>query len=266
MMKPSPFKTILLEVDKQIAILKFNRPEAHNAYTEEMGLELLAALHDLAAPAVRSVVVTGEGKDFSIGFDPLTMREKFNEAPLLFRRATGYLHQVIAELRRLPKPVIAAVNGIAAGTGFSLTLACDFILAAETASFSSSYINMGLSPDGGLTYFLSRLVGPQKCAELVMTGKSISARKALEMGIISGVVTLDKLLDEAKNLAIYFANGPTLALGRAKRLIDTSQSHSLEEQLEEERQAIIEVSTSKDFKEGLDAFIDKKGKPNFEGR
>lgn len=265
-MKTSNFKTILLEIDKQVAVLKFNRPEARNAYTEEMGLELLAALHDLADPDVRSVVVTGEGKEFSIGFDPIIMRERLEEAPLLFRRATGYLHQVIAELRRLPKPVIAAVNGVAAGTGFSLTLACDFILAAEGATFSSSYVNIGLTPDGGLTYFLSRLVGPQKCAELVMTGKTIGAKKAMEMGIVSGVVPLEKLSEESKNLAIYFANGPTLALGRAKRLIDTSLSHSLEEQLEEERQAILGVSTSQDFREGLKAYTDKKGKPTFQGK
>ena len=264
-MKAKNFKTILLEFDKQFATLKFNRPESSNAYTEEMGLELLEALHDLAAPSVRSVVVTGEGADFSIGFDPQVIKENIAEAPLLFRRATGYLHQVIAELRRLPKPVIGAINGPAGGSGFSFALACDFILASEAATFSSSYINMGLSPDGGLTYFLTRLVGPQKCAELVMTGKVISARKALELGIISGVVAPDKLMEEAKSLALYFANGPTLALGRAKRLIDTSSSHSLEEQLEEERQAIIQVSGSKDFNEGLSAHLSKKSKPNFEG-
>ncbi len=265
-MKGKKFNTILLEMEKQVAILKFNRSQASNAYNEEMGLELLEAFHDLAAPQVRSVVVTGEGKEFSIGFDPEIMKENMETAPLLFRRATGYLHQVIAELRRLPKPVIAAVNGIAAGTGFSFALACDFILASETASFASSYINMGLTPDGGLTYFLTRLVGPQKCSELVMTGKSIPSRKALELGIISGVVPPDRLLEEAKNLAVYFANGPTMALGRAKRLIDTSLNHSLEEQLEEERQAIIEISASHDFKEGVNAVATKKGKPNFEGK
>ncbi|MFO1463568.1 MAG: enoyl-CoA hydratase-related protein [bacterium] len=264
-MKPRNFKTLSLEVDKQFAILKFNRPEYRNAYSDEMGLELLDALHELAAPAVRSVVLTGAGNDFSIGFDPIAMKEHIDEAPMVFRKATGYLHQIIAELRRLPKPVIGAVNGPAAGAGFSFALACDFILAAETASFSSSYINMGLSPDGGLSYFLTRLVGPQKCAELVMTGKTISARKALDLGVISGVVPPDKLVEEASSLAVYFANGPTLALGRAKRLIDTALSHSLEEQLEEERQSIIEVSTSNDFKEGLRAFVDKKAKPNFGG-
>ncbi len=265
-MKTLSFKTLTLEVDKQFAVLKFNRPDFRNAYTDEMGLELLDALHELASPAVRSVVLTGAGSDFSIGFDPLVMKEHLGEAPMLFRKATGYLHQIIAELRRLPKPVIGAINGPAAGTGFSFALACDFILASETASFSSSYINVGLSPDGGLSYFLTRLVGPQKCAELVMTGKTISARKALELGIISGVVPPDKLMEEAQSLAVYFANGPTLALGRAKRLIDTALSHSLEEQLEEERQSIIEISTSNDFKEGLNAYVNKKGKPNFGGR
>ncbi|HKY64690.1 MAG TPA: enoyl-CoA hydratase-related protein [bacterium] len=265
-MKTKTFKTLLLEVDRQFAVLKFNRPEFHNGFTEEMGLELLDALHELASPAVRSVVLSGAGNDFSIGFDPLLMREHAETAPLLFRKVTGYLHQIIAELRRLPKPVIAAVNGPAAGTGFSFALACDFILAAEGVVFSSSTINMGLTPDGGLTYFLTRLVGPQKCAELVMTGKSIGARKALELGVISGVVPADKLMEEAKSLALYFATGPTLALGRAKRLIDTALSHSLEEQLEEERQSIVETADSADFREGLSAFVGKKNKPNFTGR
>ncbi len=265
-MKEKAFKTIILEVDKQIAVLKFKRPEQSNGYTEEMGQELLEAIHEIAGPAIRSVVLTGEGTEFSIGFDPAVMKDHFSEAPRLFRRATGHLHQVIAELRRLPKPVIAAVNGAAAGTGFSFALACDFVLAAEGATFSSSYINIGLSPDGGLTYFLTNLVGPQKCSELVMTGKTISARKALEWGLISGVVPLDKLMTESKSLALYFANGPTVALGKAKLLIDTALVNSLEEQLEEERQALIEISQTHDFMEGLYAFIEKKGKPNFEGK
>ena len=265
-MKDKAFKTIALELDRQVAVLKFNRPEQSNAYNEEMGLELLEAINEIARPTVRSVLLTGEGKDFSIGFDPVVMKEHLDEAPQLFRRATGYLHQVIAELRRLPKPVVGAVNGTAAGTGFSFALVCDFILAAEGANFSSSYINYGISPDGGLTYFLTHLVGPQKCGELVMTGKSISARKALEWGIISGVVPLEKLMTESMSLAQYFANGPTIALARAKRLIDAALSHSLEEQLDEERQALIEISQTHDFREGLDSVVAKKGKPNFEGK
>ena len=260
------YKTISLEIDKQVAILKFNRPKAHNGYTEGMGLELLSALHQLASSEVRAVVITGEGPDFCIGMDPEFMNKGSGEAPQMFRRAVGFLNQVVSELRRLEKPVIVAVNGKCSGSGFSFALSGDFILAAQNAVFSCSYINMGLSPDGGLSFFLTRLVGPQKCSELVMTGKSISAKKALEMGIISGVVPEDRLLEEASSLAIYFASGPTLALGRAKRLIDTSLSHSLEEQLEEERQALIRMAGTHDFKEGLDAFIRGKKKPNFKGK
>ncbi len=265
-MRGKNFQTIHLSVEKQFAVLRFNRPDAQNAYNEQMGLEILEALQELADPEVRSVVITGEGNNFCVGLDPVAFKEKADQSPHLMRRSVGYLNQVVSELRRLPKPVIAAVNGKATGTGFSFCLACDFILAAEKASFSAAYINMGLTPDGGLTYFLSRLVGPQKCSELVMTGKSLSARKALEMGIISGVVPPSKLLEEAKNLALYFASGPTLALGRAKRLIDTSQSHSLEEQLEEERQCLIQVSTSGDFQEGLNAYLGGNKKPNFKGK
>lgn len=264
-MKEKIFNTILLDIEEQYAVLRLNRPEQGNGYTEEMGLDLLEAFHLLAAPSVRSVVITGEGPNFCIGLDPQAIREHIEDAPQMFRKSIGYLNQVVSELRRLPKPVIAAVKGKAAGTGFSFCLATDFILASQDVTFSSTYINLGLSPDGGLSYFLTRLVGPQKCSELVMTGKSISARKALDMGIVSGVVPNESLMEEAKNLAVYFANGPTMALGYAKRLIDTSLCHSLEEQLEEERQTLIGISSSNDFREGIQAFFEHKKKPNFRG-
>lgn len=260
------FKMLRVEHDKQTAVLKFNRPKAGNGFTEEMALELLEALNLLAAPDVRAVVVTGEGKDFCIGMDPEFMQQELDSAPQMFRRTVGYLNQVISELRRLAKPVIAAVNGKAGGTGFAFALASDFILAAQDATFSSSYINIGLSPDGGLTYFLNRLVGPQKTCELVMTGKAISAKKALEMGIISGVVPGQRLMEESINLAGYFANGPTLALGKAKWLIDTAAHHGLEEQLEEERQSIIQMAASADYREGLQSLLEGKKRPAFKGK
>ncbi len=265
-MERAPFKTIQLTIEKHFATLVFNRPKASNGYNEEMGLELLDALHQIASPDVRSVVITGAGDDFCIGMDPQNLEKEIEGAPQMIRRAVGYLNQVVSELRRLEKPVIAAVNGKCYGTGFSFALACDFILAAQGATLSSYHINMGLSPDGGLSYFLTRLVGPQKCSELVMTGKTISAKRALEMGIISGMVPAEKLMEEATSLASYFANGPTLALGRAKRLIDTSLCHSLEEQLEEERQALIAVSASHDYREGIEALGTGKKKPNFKGK
>ena len=264
-MKEKNFKTIRLEIEKQSATLTLHRPKAGNAYTAEMGLELIVALNELAAPEVRSVVITGSGEDFCVGLDAGEMADNIEEAPQMIRTSVGYLNQVVSELRRLNKPVIAAVQGMAHGTGFSFCLTCDFILASEGASFSCSYINMGLSPDGGLSFFLTRLVGPQKASELVMTGKVISAKRALDMGILSGVVPEDKLLEEAKNLAIYFASGPTMALGRAKRLIDTSLSHSLEEQLEEERQGLIQIAGSSDFKAGLKSFREGAQKPKFKG-
>lgn len=265
-MAKKDFKTIQLDLEKQYAILKFNRPEASNGYTDEMGLELIAALSQLALPEVRSVVLTGEGPDFCIGMDPEFMSKELDSASQMFRRSMGYLNQVVSELRRLAKPVVAAVNGKAAGTGFAFALACDFILAAQEATFSSSYINIGLSPDGGLSYFLSRLVGPQKAAELVMTGKAISAKKAMEMGILAGIVPSERLLEEATSLAVYFANGPTLALGSAKRLMDTAVHRSLEEQLEEERQALIQLGGSEDYKEGISSLLEGKKKPGFKGK
>jgi 2-(1,2-epoxy-1,2-dihydrophenyl)acetyl-CoA isomerase len=265
-MEQQVLKNIKLIIENQYAKLSFNRPKSGNGYTEEMGLELLDALHQIANPEVRSVVITGEGEDFCVGLDPEFLQKESEQSAQIFRRTVGYLNQVVSELRRLGKPVIAAVKGKCFGTGFSFALACDFILAAQGTTFSSSHINLGLSPDGGLSYFLTRLVGPQKCSELVMTGKTISAKRALEMGIISGVVPPDRLLEEASSLAVYFASGPTLALGRAKRLIDTSLCHSLEEQLEEERQSLIAMSATQDYHEGLGSVTQGKKKPNFKGQ
>jgi 2-(1,2-epoxy-1,2-dihydrophenyl)acetyl-CoA isomerase len=265
-MASKDFKTLHLDLQKQYAILKFNRPKASNGFNDEMGLELLEALNQLALPEIRSVVVTGEGPDFCIGMDPEFMKKELEGASQMFRRVEGGINQVISELRRLAKPVVAAVNGKAAGTGFSIALACDFILASQDATFSSTYINIGISPDGGLSYFLNRLVGPLKTAELVMTGKAISAKKALEMGLLSGVVPVDRLLEEATSLAAYFASGPTLALGKVKRLMDTAVYYSLEEQLEEERQALIQLGASEDYQEGIRSFLEGKKKPGFTGK
>src|SRR5262245_39449378 len=145
-MAKKDFKTLLLDLEKPYAILKFNRPKASNGFTDEMGLELIEALNQLALPEVRSVVITGEGEDFCIGMDPDFMKKELEGASQMFRRVEGGINQVVSELRRLAKPVVAAVNGKAAGTGFSIALACDFILAAQEATFSGSYINIGISP------------------------------------------------------------------------------------------------------------------------
>ncbi|MCB1215377.1 MAG: enoyl-CoA hydratase/isomerase family protein [Deltaproteobacteria bacterium] len=258
-------KTLSFEFEAPVAFIYLNRAAQGNAYNQLMGTELLEALKTAQDSRVRSVVLMSEGKDFCVGYDPQEVEGYLKEGHNSFLTAIEKLEQVLLTLKNLEKPLVAAVQGRAAGTGFGLALACDLILASPEASFSTAYINVGLSPDAGLSYTLTRLVGPKKAAELMMTGKSISAKKALEMGMISGVISLQQLRTEAKNLAFYFGNGPTLALSKTKTLIDRAGSTSLEKHLQAEREALLELSKTKDFKRGFEAFLGAKTRPKFMG-
>jgi len=259
------FSQIKLEVHEHTAVLTLNAPDNQNAYSQPMSEDLLDAWTECESPQVHSILLTGSGNAFCGGFDTKAFKDAGEEAVKRMSRITVYLHSVISTMRRIPKPIIAAVNGPAYGPGFSLALAADFILASEQASFAMSYIQLGITPNGGSTYFLTRLIGPARAAELIMTGKTISARKAFEWGIVSGVVAHDNLLPESKALAQYFVQGPGIALGRSKRLIEQAKTKSLEDQLEEERHSIMTTVKSEDFREGLQAFVDKR-KAKFKGK
>lgn len=264
-MSKSKYERIRLEVTDHVGWLTFNHAETSNAYTPKMGEELLDAWAELEDDQVRSIVITGEGKNFCTGLDPNDLKDHLEDCAKIFSKMSVYLHGVISTMRRLPKPIIAAVNGPAAGAGFSLALASDFILASDKASFAMSYVNYGCSPDGGATFFLTRLVGPARAAELIMTGKTIGPKKAFEWGLVSGLIAHENLITEAKAFAQYFAQGPILALGRSKRLIEQARAKSLEDQLEEERHSIIASVKTEDFKEGLKSIFEKR-KPKFEGK
>lgn len=259
------FKHIKLEVENHVALLTLQDPEHQNAFSPQMSEELLDAWNECEDPQIHSIILTGAESVFCGGFDPRELKGSQDEAIRKMSRMTVYLHSVISTMRRIPKPIIAAVNGPAHGAGFSLALAADFILASEMSNFAMSYIQMAVSPNGGASYFLTRLVGAARAAELIMTGKTISARKAFEWGIVSGVVAHDNLSVESRALAQYFAQGPGIALGRSKRLIEQAKTNSLEDQLEEERHSMMTTVKSEDFKEGLQAFLEKK-KPKFKGK
>jgi 2-(1,2-epoxy-1,2-dihydrophenyl)acetyl-CoA isomerase len=242
-----------------------NRPERMNAYDLEMGDRLLSAVAAVAHdPAVRCVVFTGSGSVFSAGGDVRLMGGMKEEAPRLFLDLTVRLHAFIASVRRCRKPVVSAVNGVAAGAGFSLALAGDIVVAAESARFALAYQNIGLSPDGGSTFFLARTVGTHRAMELTLTGRTLSAGEAASWGLVQRVFPDASFDSETAALAAGMAAGPTLAYSRAKELYNRALSQPLEAQLEEERQGIAESARTADFREGVRAFLGKD-KANFRG-
>jgi len=256
---------VIVERKGAVATLRMNRPERMNVYDFEMGEELLAALAELAAdPAVRCIVFTGAGKVFSAGGDVGMMGGMKEEAPRRFLDLTIRLHAFVASLRRCRKPVLSAVNGVAAGGGLSLALAGDIVVAAESARFALAYQNIGLSPDGGSTFFLARTVGTHRAMELTLTGRTLSAGEAVSWGLVQRVFPDASFPSDTAELAARIAAGPTLAYGKAKELYNRALLQPLETQMEEERQGIAESAGTGDFREGIRAFLVKE-KAGFRG-
>ena len=256
---------VVVERQGAVATLRMNRPERMNAYDFEMADGLLSALAGVAHdPAVRCVVFTGSGKAFSAGGDVGLMGGRMEDAPRLFLDLTVRLHAFIASLRRCRKPVVSAVNGVAAGAGFSMALAGDLVVAAESARFALAYQNVGLSPDGGATFFLARTVGTHRAMELTLTGRTLSAGEAASWGLVQRVFPDASFETDTAELAGRIAAGPTLAYGKAKELFNRALLQPLETQMEEERQGIAESARTGDFREGVRAFLAKE-KARFRG-
>ncbi|KAF0250142.1 MAG: enoyl-CoA hydratase/isomerase family [bacterium] len=261
------YKTLLFEVDENIAKIVLNRPEAMNALSTDLATELIEVFQDLATKDnIRAVILTATGRAFSAGGDVKQMSTVLGEdAPAKFRLALDIYHRLILLMRQLPKPIIAAVNGVAAGAGFNLALACDVRIAAEAAKFSQAFIRIGLIPDFGGTFFLPRIVGLAKAMELMMTGELIDAEKAQQLGIVNLVVKGDELNATAGFFAKQAAELPTVAIGRLKKLLDSSFTSSLSEQLELEAEMQMQSSCTADFAEGVRAFVEKR-QPKFLGK
>jgi 2-(1,2-epoxy-1,2-dihydrophenyl)acetyl-CoA isomerase len=261
------YKTLLFQVEENVAKIVLNRPEAMNALSTDLALELIEVFQDLSSKEdVRAVVITGSGKAFSAGGDVKQMSTVLgDDAPAKFRLALDVYHKLIILMRELPKPIIAAINGVAAGAGFNLALACDVRIASEKAKFSQAFIRIGLIPDFGGTFFLPRIVGTAKAMELMMTGELIDAEKAQQLGLVNLTVKLEELEQTAEFFAKQAADLPTSAIGRLKKLINSSLNSSLSEQLEAEAQMQMECSATEDFKEGVRSFVEKR-KPNFTGK
>jgi 2-(1,2-epoxy-1,2-dihydrophenyl)acetyl-CoA isomerase len=247
--------------DGAVLTITLNRPDVLNAFNADMHRALAAALKEARGSDVRAVVLTGAGRGFCVGQD-LT---EFREAPGdIGRRLRETYHPSVLAIRALEKPVIAAVNGAAAGAGLSFACACDLRIAADSAAFVPAFIGIGLVPDSGGTYFVSRLLGPARAFEWLASGRKLTAAEAHAWGLVSEVVEPDALIARAAEVAARFAAMPTRGVGMTKRLIDHAANATLEEQLEREAQMQTAATQTADFREGVAAFLEKRP-PEFRG-
>lgn len=255
--------SITLSVADSVATISLNRPSVLNAIDAEAARAFLNSLKSIADRAdVRVIVLRGEGRAFCAGGDVARFREGDPEAAI--DAIITPFHEALRLLDRLPQPSIAVVHGAAAGAGFSLALACDFAIAAETAKFTLAYARIGVSPDGSSTYQLPRIVGLRKAKELALLAETIDAAEALRLGIVNRVVPEAELDAECARLAARLAAGPSAAYHRIRELMTTSFERDLDAQLEAERQAFKALARTGDFKEGVSAFFNKTP-PQFKG-
>ncbi len=261
------YETLLYDVDPStsVATITLNRPAQFNALNLDMARELMLAT--IAAdedPGVRCVVLTGAGKAFFAGGDLSTFGAAGDQRGALIKEMTTYFHAAISRLSRMDAPVIAGVNGVAAGAGFSTMLACDLAVAASSAKFTMAYTKSGLSPDGSSSWFLPRIVGLRRAQELTLTNRVLTAAEALDWGLITRVVEDGELAEHVRALSNELASGPTRTLGAAKRLMRESADQGLESQMELETRAIASSSLSVDGREGVSAFLEKRA-PKYQG-
>jgi enoyl-CoA hydratase/carnithine racemase len=267
---PPELETMRIEVDGEIGTLTLDRPKVLNAMSPELIGELVIAAAWLADRApLRALIVTGAGRAFSAGGDVTWFKRGLEESGEYLsadvRRGAEVLHQAIVDFRRIPYPVIGAVNGVAAGAGFSLALMCDTRIASEDAAFVCAYGRIGASPDGGMTYFLPRVVGQARALELLLNDPLMSAAQAQEEGVVSEVVPADRLLEVARERAEELAAKAPHYVRMSKLLVSRSLENSLAEHLQLERHGIADSMATEDLREGVTAFLDGR-QASFDGR
>jgi 2-(1,2-epoxy-1,2-dihydrophenyl)acetyl-CoA isomerase len=258
------FTFLTYEVADGVATIMLNRPEVYNALNDEITFELQDALKAVAKDeAVRVVVLTGAGKAFCSGQDlkAASGQQKRSFQDSLQKR----YNPIIRAMRSLPKPIICRLNGVAAGAGASLALACDLIVASEEASLIEIFINIGLVPDSGSSYFLPRLVGTAKAFELCAMGQRLKAEEAFSIGLVNKVCPSDQLDSTVQGFTSYFATAPTKSVGLIKKMLNRSSTATLDDMLEYEAYCQEIAGQSEDYKEGVTAFLEKR-KPSFKGR
>jgi 2-(1,2-epoxy-1,2-dihydrophenyl)acetyl-CoA isomerase len=262
------FETVKYETAGNVATITMDRADALNALSLQLIKDLAAAVRKTVSDGARAVILTGNGRAFCAGGDlreMQTMAEKEGRIEAFLEEPLGAFHEVVRLIRETPVPFVAAVNGVCAGAGVNLALACDMIVAADDASFREAFVRIGLSPDCGGTFFLPRAVGEKIAAELLMTGDSIDANRALQLGMINSTVPAGELLSEVERLAERLAAAPTGSIGRIKKMLNASSSNDLAAQLALEHECQIESGRSSDFKEGVAAFFEKRP-PIFTGK
>ncbi|MFC4633909.1 enoyl-CoA hydratase-related protein [Dokdonia ponticola] len=257
-------QSIHKDIKNGVATLTLNRPEVFNSFNREMALSLQSELDACATDAsVRAIVITGSGKAFCAGQD---LKEVTDPAlnPGFKKILEEHYNPIISKIRAIEKPIIAAVNGVAAGAGANIAIACDIVIAHEKVSFIQAFSKIGLVPDSAGTFFLPRLIGFGKASALMMLGDKVSATDAEKMGMIYKVTTLDDFQTEIETTTMTLAQMPTKALGMTKRLLNESMNNTLAQQLALESMLQIEAAQSEDYAEGVAAFVEKR-KPNFKG-
>jgi len=256
--------SIQLKIENKVAFITLNRPEVFNSFNREMALSLQSIMDDCETnPDVRALVLTGNGKAFCAGQDLKEVTDpELN--PGFKKILEEHYNPIISRIRAIKKPVIAAVNGVAAGAGANIALACDVVVAHEKVNFIQAFSLIGLVPDSAGTFFLPRLIGFQKALALAMLGDKISASEAEKMGMIYKCIPVEEFEDTINMLALKMANMPTKALGLIKELFNKSMTNDLESQLALESKLQIEAAESNDYAEGVAAFIEKR-KPEFKG-
>jgi 2-(1,2-epoxy-1,2-dihydrophenyl)acetyl-CoA isomerase len=254
---------IIFSIEDAVARIVLNRPDKLNAFNREMAMEMQHCLDESASlKEIRAVLITGAGKGFSAGQDLAEITDP--QGPTMAQILSEHYNPIIRKIRAMAKPVIAGVNGVAAGAGANIALCCDIVLARHSASFVQAFSKIGLIPDSGGTFFLPRLVGWQKASALMMTGDKISATEAEQMGMIYQVIPDDLFEDKIQQFSIQMAAMPTHGLALTKHALNYSLSGTLEQQLDLEDKLQQQAALTADYREGVDAFIQKR-KPEFRG-
>jgi len=256
--------SIELKIENNVAWISLNRPEVFNSFNREMALSLQTVLDNCNDDSnVRAIVISGNGKAFCAGQDLKEVTDP-DLNPGFRKILEEHYNPIIQKIRTIEKPIIGAINGVAAGAGANIALACDIAVASEHASFIQAFSKIGLIPDSAGTFFLPRLIGFQRATALMMLGDKVTADEALQMGMIYKIFPVSFFNEEVMTLATTLANMPTKALGLTKRLLNQSMTNNLEQQLALESDLQIEASSSNDYKEGVTAFMEKR-KPEFDG-
>jgi len=260
------YANLVLEIRNYVGHIAFNRPQAANGIDLDLARDFSDAIRRCEEnPSVRALLLSGNGKLFCAGGDLKAFAaQPAAELPSYLREVTHFLHSAISMFARMSSPVIAAVHGSAAGAGFSLACACDFVFAAESAKFTLAYSRAGLTPDGSATYFLPRIVGFRRALELAIINPVLTAEEARSLTIVTRVVPDSQLLDQARAFAEQLAAGPTLAFGGVKRLLLDSVANNLETQMALETDWISQMARTRDGREGIQAFVGKRA-PQFKG-